>query len=88
MEYELRAARETISGLRTTLSDLSAADREEKSESKDSDEAEEQIIKQSEQKAINFLLNDYLVRSGFKFTAITFSDECTGDDDDSDDYEK
>jgi len=80
LEYELRAARETISGLRTTLNDLAAGDREDKSESKDSDQDEEQVIKPHEQKAINFLLNDYLVRSGFKFTAITFSDECTGQD--------
>jgi len=83
LEYELRTARETIAQLRSELTDLTASERSrddlEGNASEDSEE--EQIsIKPYEQKSLNILVNDYLIRNGFKFTAITFSDECDGQD--------
>jgi len=89
LEYELRTARDTIAQLRRELTDLTASDRNRiNSECNTSEENEEEeaAIRPYEKKSLNFLVNDYLIRNGFKFTAITFSDECDGQD--FDDWEE
>jgi len=83
LEYELRTARDTIAQLRNELTDLTASDRnraDSECNASEDNEEEEVAIKPYEKKSLNILVNDYLIRNGFKFTAITFSDECDGQD--------
>ena len=79
LEYELRTARETINQLKSELSDLTKSEKgtEDVDEDVDNDEEDEQA-KPHEKKALNYVVNDYLIMHGYKFTAITFSDECDG----------
>eukprot|EP00092_Neocalanus_flemingeri_P000947 GFUD01001010.1.p1 GENE.GFUD01001010.1~~GFUD01001010.1.p1 ORF type:complete len:1137 (+),score=328.05 GFUD01001010.1:129-3539(+) len=89
LEYELRTARDTIAQLRSELTDLTASDRnraDSECNTAEDNEEDEVAIKPYEKKSLNFLVNDYLIRNGFKFTAITFSDECDGQD--FDDWEE
>lgn len=37
--------------------------------------ASSELIKPHEQRALNFLINEYLLRHGYKLTSITFADE-------------
>ena len=91
LEYELRTARETITQLRSDLQELTKQEQTKTGPGssgegeKDQDE-EEFEIKAHEKKFLNYLVNDYLMRNGYKFTAVTFSDEC--DEQNFDDWEE
>ena len=81
LQYELRTARETISQLRAELAEATVSSKDVKEEhgSDDAFEEEEDVeIKPHVKKFLNFIVNDYLIRNGYKFTAVTFSDECDG----------
>ncbi|KAI5637094.1 hypothetical protein NE865_10144 [Phthorimaea operculella] len=73
LEFELRKARETINVLRANLTQF--AD-DSPALGKDSKEkCNERFLKPHEKKALNFLINEYLLLQGYKLTSITFSDE-------------
>ncbi|KAJ3611354.1 hypothetical protein NHX12_021370 [Muraenolepis orangiensis] len=77
LEFELRKARDTIQALRANLtqaaeSELSAQER--KNNNNSSVEIQEPI-RPLEKRALNFLVNEYLLKNEYKLTSITFSDE-------------
>ncbi|XP_059468785.1 RAB11-binding protein RELCH homolog isoform X2 [Neocloeon triangulifer] len=85
LEFELRKAKETIHGLRTSLTQISA-EREEHVTSTETDLVNNDAARPHEQRALNFLVNEYLLRQGYKLTAVTFSEENSEQDfDDWDD---
>ena len=80
LEYELRTARDTISQLKRELTEMNQDTQTVQcaSLSEDMEEEDEAEIKPHEKKILNFLVNDYLMRNGYKISAVTFSDECEG----------
>lgn len=82
LEFELRKAHETIKGLRATLT--KAAETELASPEQGHEgpfpDGKDEIIKPLEKKALNFLVNEYLLLSNYKLTSVTFSEE-NGDQD-------
>ena len=80
LEYELRTARDTISQLKRELSQMNLDTQSFHcaSLSEQMEEEEDTEIKPHEKKILNFLVNDYLMRNGYKISAVTFSDECEG----------
>uniref|UniRef100_A0A7M4FH41 LisH domain and HEAT repeat-containing protein KIAA1468 n=1 Tax=Crocodylus porosus TaxID=8502 RepID=A0A7M4FH41_CROPO len=76
LEFELRKAKETIQALRANLTQ--AAENEvplqERKNYKSSPEIQEPI-KPLEKRALNFLVNEFLLKNSYKLTSITFSDE-------------
>nr|XP_044990952.1 RAB11-binding protein RELCH isoform X3 [Jaculus jaculus] len=76
LEFELRKAKETIQALRANLT--KAAEHEvplqERKNYKSSPEIQEPI-KPLEKRALNFLVNEFLLKNSYKLTSITFSDE-------------
>lgn len=86
LEFELRKAKETINALRNNLTFAI------ESESSTPDKGSlrnvyfSSTIKPHEQRALNFLINEYLLLQGYKLTSITFADENQNQDfDDWDD---
>ncbi|XP_053570601.1 RAB11-binding protein RELCH isoform X3 [Bombina bombina] len=76
LEFELRKAKETIQSLRVNLT-LTAENEgplQERKNYKSSSEIQEPI-KPLEKRALNFLVNEYLLKNNNKLTSITFSDE-------------
>ncbi|KAM3928434.1 RAB11-binding protein RELCH isoform 2-T2 [Leptodactylus fuscus] len=76
LEFELRKAKETIQALRVNLT-LAAENEvplQERKNYKSSPEIQEPI-KPLEKRALNFLVNEYLLKNNNKLTSITFSDE-------------
>ncbi|RVE47884.1 hypothetical protein evm_007515 [Chilo suppressalis] len=73
LEFELRKARETINSLRANLTQFADGDSALDKVSKDS--YNQRSLKPHEKKALNFLINEYLLLQGYKLTSITFSDE-------------
>ncbi|CAH2284110.1 lisH domain and HEAT repeat-containing KIAA1468 homolog isoform X1 [Pelobates cultripes] len=76
LEFELRKANETIQALRVNLT-LAAENEiplQERKNYKSSPEIQDPI-KPVEKRALNFLVNEYLLKNNNKLTAITFSDE-------------
>ena len=80
LEYELRTARDTISQLKRELIEMNNDTQTVHcaSMSEDMEEEEDTEIRPHEKKILNFLVNDYLMRNGYKISAVTFSDECEG----------
>ena len=80
LEYELRTARDTIAQLKRELTEMNLDTQTVHcaSLSEDMEEEEDAEIKPHEKKILNFLVNDYLMRNGYKISAVTFSDECEG----------
>ncbi|XP_057680079.1 RAB11-binding protein RELCH homolog isoform X2 [Corythoichthys intestinalis] len=76
LEFELRKAKETIQALRANLTQ--AAENEvpsqERKNFKSSPEIQEPI-RPLEKRALNFLVNEYLLKNEYKLSSITFSDE-------------
>ncbi|XP_030059094.1 RAB11-binding protein RELCH isoform X2 [Microcaecilia unicolor] len=76
LEFELRKAKETIQALRVNLTQ--AAENEvplqERKNYKSSPEIQDPI-KPLEKRALNFLVNEFLLKNNYKLTSITFSDE-------------
>ncbi|KAF5303993.1 hypothetical protein FQA39_LY01778 [Lamprigera yunnana] len=74
LEFELRKARETISALRNNLT--VAIESETSTPDKKTKRVQTcDTIKPHEQRALNFLINEYLLTYGYKLTSITFADE-------------
>ncbi|XP_015110035.1 RAB11-binding protein RELCH homolog [Diachasma alloeum] len=84
LEFELRKARENISALRANLTVVTES---EATPDKNSERSSlgEQPIKPHEQRALNFLIYEYLLARSYKLTSITFSDE--NEDQDFEDWE-
>ncbi|KAL1489480.1 hypothetical protein ABEB36_014368 [Hypothenemus hampei] len=85
LEFELRKAKETINALRNNLT--VAIESETSTPEKGSlRNISFSTIKPYEQRALNFLINEYLLLQGYKLTSITFADENQNQDfDDWDD---
>ncbi|XP_046842771.1 RAB11-binding protein RELCH homolog [Xenia sp. Carnegie-2017] len=85
LQFELRKAHNTIKSLRGSLT---VATEQEGVKAKDCSETSsinEDAIKPHEKRAINFLVNEYLLQSGYRLTSVTFSDE--NEDQDFDDWD-
>ncbi|XP_050316414.1 RAB11-binding protein RELCH homolog [Anthonomus grandis grandis] len=74
LEFELRKAKDTINALRNNLT--FATESETSTPTKGSlRNIAGTSIKPHEQRALNFLINEYLLLQGYKLTSITFADE-------------
>ena len=80
LEFELRKAREMIKSLRTSLT-VSTSEISNISSNKPNivdpeiESEENSIVKPHEKRALNYLINQYLLKYNYKLTSITFSDE-------------
>ncbi|XP_041100481.1 RAB11-binding protein RELCH homolog isoform X3 [Polyodon spathula] len=76
LEFELRKAKETIQSLRANLTQAAECEvpSQERKNYKSSPEIQE-AIRPLEKRALNFLVNEYLLKNNYKLSAITFSDE-------------
>ncbi|XDV47377.1 hypothetical protein PO909_017035 [Leuciscus waleckii] len=76
LEFELRKAKETIQALRANLTQAAECEipSQERKNYKTSPEIQEPI-RPLEKRALNFLVNEYLLKNEYKLTSITFSDE-------------
>ncbi|XP_011138092.2 lisH domain and HEAT repeat-containing protein KIAA1468 homolog [Harpegnathos saltator] len=75
LEFELRKARENISALRANLTVVTEGILKAPDKSSEKNLTTELPIKPHEQRALNFLINEYLLARSYKLTSITFSDE-------------
>ncbi|XP_076470808.1 RAB11-binding protein RELCH homolog isoform X2 [Babylonia areolata] len=87
LEFELRKAQETIKSLRKTLTreaenEIVTSDRQSKNEIR-RDEGDG--LRPLEKKAINFLVNEYLMANDYKLTSVTFAEE--NEDQDFEDWD-
>ncbi|XP_053606594.1 RAB11-binding protein RELCH-like isoform X2 [Plodia interpunctella] len=73
LEFELRKARETINALRANLTQF--ADGDSALDKTTKDKYNQRSLKPHEKRALNFLINEYLLIEDYKLTSITFSDE-------------
>ncbi|KAI5617157.1 lisH domain and HEAT repeat-containing protein KIAA1468-like isoform X5, partial [Silurus asotus] len=76
LEFELRKAKETIQALRNNLTQAAECENpsQERKNYKSSPEIQEPI-RPLEKRALNFLVNEYLLKNEYKLSSITFSDE-------------
>ncbi|XP_028288272.1 RAB11-binding protein RELCH homolog isoform X1 [Parambassis ranga] len=76
LEFELRKAKETIQALRANLTQAAESEvpSQERKNFKSSPEIQEPI-RPLEKRALNFLVNEYLLKNEYKLSSITFSDE-------------
>ncbi|XP_062235826.1 RAB11-binding protein RELCH homolog isoform X3 [Platichthys flesus] len=76
LEFELRKARDTIQALRANLTQAAESEgpSQERKNFKSSPEIQEPI-RPLEKRALNFLVNEYLLKNECKLSSITFSDE-------------
>ncbi|KAG7525226.1 lisH domain and HEAT repeat-containing protein [Solea senegalensis] len=76
LEFELRKAKETIQALRANLTQAAESEvpSQERKNFKTSPEIQEPI-RPLEKRALNFLVNEYLLKNEHKLSSITFSDE-------------
>ncbi|XP_066591487.1 RAB11-binding protein RELCH homolog [Prorops nasuta] len=75
LEFELRKARENISALRANLTLVTESEGRKQDKPSDKQFDDDSPIKPHEQRALNFLVNEYLLARSYKLTSITFSDE-------------
>ena len=77
LEFELRKAQETIKSLRAALT--KAAETELPSPDNVNESmgnlTEDEPVQSYEKRALNFLINEYLLKSNYKLTSVTFSEE-------------
>ncbi|XP_030831289.1 RAB11-binding protein RELCH homolog isoform X1 [Strongylocentrotus purpuratus] len=87
LEFELRKARETIKSLRANLTEAAESDIPSPVHSNTDMEGAvaEEATKPLERRAVNFLVNEYLMNNSYKLTSITFADE--NEDQDFDDWD-
>ncbi|XP_063951492.1 RAB11-binding protein RELCH-like isoform X1 [Lytechinus pictus] len=87
LEFELRKARETIKSLRANLTEAAESDIPSPVHSNTDMEGAvaEEATKPLERRAVNFLVNEYLMNNNYKLTSITFADE--NEDQDFDDWD-
>ncbi|XP_014225659.1 lisH domain and HEAT repeat-containing protein KIAA1468 homolog [Trichogramma pretiosum] len=84
LEFELRKAKENINSLRANLTVVTES--EVSTPEKGSDKSIlDHPIRPHEKRALNFLVNEYLLANLYKLTSITFSDE--NDDQDFEDWQ-
>ncbi|XP_067434852.1 RAB11-binding protein RELCH homolog isoform X4 [Thunnus thynnus] len=76
LEFELRKAKETIQALRANLTQAAESEvpSQERKNFKSSPEIQEPV-RPLEKRALNFLVNEYLLKNEYKLSSITFSDE-------------
>ncbi|KAM6900692.1 RAB11-binding protein RELCH homolog isoform 6-T6 [Xenentodon cancila] len=76
LEFELRKAKETIQALRANLTQAAESEvpSQERKNFKSNPEIQESI-RPLEKRALNFLVNEYLLKNEYKLSSITFSDE-------------
>uniref|UniRef100_A0A8C6MIM0 RAB11 binding and LisH domain, coiled-coil and HEAT repeat containing n=1 Tax=Nothobranchius furzeri TaxID=105023 RepID=A0A8C6MIM0_NOTFU len=76
LEFELRKAKETIQALRANLTQAAESEipSQERKNFKSSPDIQEPI-RPLEKRALNFLVNEYLLKNEYKLSSITFSDE-------------
>ncbi|CAL1295701.1 unnamed protein product [Larinioides sclopetarius] len=84
LEFELRKAKETIKALRTNLTVATESDPNTPT-SGSAKSLVQEAVKPHEKRALNFLINEYLLSNSYKLTSITFSDE--NDDQDFEDWD-
>ncbi|XP_042901909.1 RAB11-binding protein RELCH homolog [Parasteatoda tepidariorum] len=84
LEFELRKAKETIKALRTNLTVATESDPNTPTSCTSKSIAQD-VVKPHEKRALNFLINEYLLYHFYKLTSITFSDE--NDDQDFEDWD-
>ncbi|XP_024935495.1 lisH domain and HEAT repeat-containing protein KIAA1468 isoform X2 [Cephus cinctus] len=75
LEFELRKAKESISALRANLTVVTESENTTPDKSSEKQNLNDLPIKPHEQRALNFLINEYLLGHAYKLTSITFSDE-------------
>ncbi|KAK8759345.1 hypothetical protein V5799_003025 [Amblyomma americanum] len=75
LEFELRKARETIKNLRANLTVVTESDPNTPDNGSEHTTVFEDPLRPHERRAVNFLLNEYLLKHDYKLTSITFSDE-------------
>ncbi|XP_046607039.1 RAB11-binding protein RELCH homolog isoform X1 [Neodiprion virginianus] len=75
LEFELRKARENISALRANLTVATESEAMTPDTGLDKQIVIDFPIKPHEQRALNYLVNEYLLAHSYKLTSITFSDE-------------
>ncbi|XP_077503426.1 RAB11-binding protein RELCH homolog isoform X2 [Amblyomma americanum] len=75
LEFELRKARETIKNLRANLTVVTESDPNTPDNGSEHTTVLEDPLRPHERRAVNFLLNEYLLKHDYKLTSITFSDE-------------
>ncbi|XP_077982155.1 RAB11-binding protein RELCH homolog [Glandiceps talaboti] len=87
LEFELRKAKETIKSLRANLTEAAESESTSPahSDSKRPMSPTDDVVKPHEKRALNFLVNEYLLMHNYKLTSITFSDEV--DDQDFEDWD-
>ncbi|XP_074644720.1 RAB11-binding protein RELCH-like [Tubulanus polymorphus] len=92
LEFELRKAQETIKSLREQLTRVAGSENASSSpkppsnQQSKNDPDEEPPIKEHECRAINFLINEFLLQTNNKLTSVTFAEENENQDfDDWDD---
>ncbi|KAF0292146.1 LisH domain and HEAT repeat-containing protein KIAA1468 [Amphibalanus amphitrite] len=83
LEFELRKAHDTIKSLRANLT--GATELNTPDHGGDRPITDDDPIKPHEKRALNFLINEYLLRHGYKLTSIAFSDE--NEDQDVEDWD-
>ncbi|XP_075226057.1 RAB11-binding protein RELCH homolog [Lycorma delicatula] len=75
LEFELRKAKETINALRAQLTVATECETPTTDNGDGIKSVQCEQIKPHEQRALNFLINEYLLMHGYKLTSITFADE-------------
>ncbi|KAG7455425.1 hypothetical protein MATL_G00256690 [Megalops atlanticus] len=76
LEFELRKAKKTIQALRTNLTQAAESEvpTKDRRNFRSCPEIQEPI-RPLEKRALNFLVNEYLLKNNYKLSSITFSDE-------------
>ncbi|KAL3860033.1 hypothetical protein ACJMK2_010206, partial [Sinanodonta woodiana] len=87
LEFELRKAQDTIKSLRATLTKEAENEHVAPSQVEDRkmSSMSEESIKPLEYRALNFLVNQYLLQNNYKLTSVTFSEE--NEDQDFEDWD-
>ncbi|XP_058801173.1 RAB11-binding protein RELCH homolog [Phymastichus coffea] len=80
LEFELRKAKDNINSLRANLTVVTESEVSTPDKNSDKHPLLDHPIKPHEQRAINFLVNEYLLANSYKLTSITFSDEIENQD--------
>lgn len=83
LEFELRKAQEKIHSLRSALTRSSETAKKIQGDSKINRVNSNCVL--FEKRAMNFLINEYLLKQGYKLTSVTFSEE--NDNQDFDDWD-
>ncbi|XP_064466684.1 RAB11-binding protein RELCH homolog [Ornithodoros turicata] len=85
LEFELRKARETIKNLRANLTIVTESEPNTPDEGTENIAVSDDPVRPHERRALNFLVNEYLLKNNYKLTSITFSDE--NEDQDFEDWD-